>query len=292
MRSFPFAAGDEVLVTDLGYGAVTNAARHAATERGATVRAVAIPCPVRDPEDCVAAIVGAVAPRTRLAIVDHVTSESALVLPVREIVAGLKARGVSVLVDGAHAPGALELDVPSIGADWYIANLHKWACAPRGCGFLWAPAERQPGLHPAVISWGYGKSFLDEFDLVGTRDPSPMLAAPEGLSFMHELGLAAMRRYQHELAWEAGQMLAARWGTTFVTPRSMIGSMVTVPLPARAGAVAADAQRLRDALLYEDRIEVQMHAQRGELWARVSAQVYVEIADIERLAEAVLKRIQ
>lgn len=292
LRSFPFAAGDEVLVTQLGYGAVTNAARHAASERGATVRVVEIPYPVRDPADCVAAIVGAVASRTRLAIVDHVTSESALVLPVREIVAGLKARGVAVLVDGAHSPGALDLDLPSIGADWYTANLHKWACAPRSCGFLWAPAERQAGLHPAVISWGYCKSFLDEFDLVGTRDPSPMLAAPEGIAFMRELGLESMREYQRELAWETGQILTRRWGTTLVTPRSMIGSMITVPLPERAGAVAADAQKLRDTLLYEDRIEVQMHAQQGRLWARISAQVYVEIADIERLADRVLERIR
>lgn len=292
LRSFPFAAGDEVLVTHLGYGAVTNAARHAASERGATVRVVELPYPMSDSDLCIEVLLGAVGPDTRLAVVDHVTSESALVLPIAKIVAALKGRGVAVLVDGAHAPGALDLDVPAIGADWYVANLHKWACAPRSCGFLWAPPERQAGLHPTVISWGYGKSFLDEFDLVGTRDPSPMLAAPEGLAFMREMGLEAMRRYQHDLAWEAGQLLTAAWGTTLATPRSMIGSMIAVPLPPGAGAEPADAQKLRDALLYEDRIEVQMHAARGQLWARISAQVYVDLAGIERLAETVLRRIR
>jgi len=291
LRSFPFAAGDEVLVTDLGYGAVTHAARHAAGERGATVRAVEMPCPMRDPGEAADAIVLAVGPRTRLAIVDHVTSESALVLPVRDIVARLQQKGVAVLVDGAHAPGALDLDVPALGADWYVANLHKWAFAPRSAGFLWAPAERQPGLHPPVISWGWGKGFLAEFDLVGTRDPSPFLAAPAGIEFMRSLGVDAMRRYQREMAWEAGEVLTGRWDTRLETPRAMIGSMITVPLPERAGADPEAAQRLRDALLYQDRIEVQMHAYRGRLWARLSTPVYVERADIERLAEAVARRI-
>ncbi len=291
LRSFPFEAGDEALVTGLGYGAVTNAARHAAGERGATVRVAEIPYPVSDPGQVTEAILGAVTPRTRLAVVDHVTSESALVLPLREILDALRARGVAVLVDGAHAPGALDLDLEALGADWYVANLHKWAFAPRSCGFLWAPPERQEGLHPPVISWGYGHGFLAEFDLVGTRDPSPFLAAPAGIGFLRSFGVEALRAYQRERAWEAGRALADAWGTRLETPRSMIGSMVTVPLPERAGATPEDAQRLRDALLYEDRIEVQMHAARGRLWARVSTPPYVEAADFERLAGAVTRRM-
>ena len=291
LRSFPFAAGDEALVSDLGYGAVTFTARHATGLRGATVRVVEMPFPIRDPQQVVDAYANAVGPRTRLAIVDHITSSSALVLPVKEIVAALHARGVAVMIDGAHAPAQLDLDVPSIGADWYVANLHKWACAPRSCGFLWTPPERQDGLHPAVISWGYGQGYVAEFDHWGTRDPSPFLAAPAGLAFLRELGLEAMRKHQHELAWESGRILQSKWGTSIDTPRSMTAAMFTAPLPERAGSTEADAQRIRDALLDEERIEVQMHAWRGRLWARVCAQVYVEAADVERLAEAVLKRI-
>ena len=291
LRSFPFTAGDEVITSDLGYGAVTFTARHAAGLRGATLRIVEMPFPLRDPQQVVDAYVAAIGPRTKLAIVDHITSSSALVLPVREIVAALHARGVAVLVDGAHAPAQLDLDVPSIGADWYVANLHKWACAPRSCGFLWAAPDRQEGLHPAVISWGYGQGFETEFDHWGTRDPSPFLAAPAGIAFLRELGLEAMRKYQHELAWESGRILQSKWGTTVDTPRSMTAAMFTAPLPERAGSTDADAQRIRDSLLDEERMEVQMHAWRGRVWLRVCAQVYIEAGDVERLAEAVLKRI-
>lgn len=291
LRSFPFAAGDEVITSDLGYGAVTFTARYAAELRGATARVVEMPFPIRDPQQIVDAYVNAVGPRTRVAIVDHITSSSALVQPVKEIAAALHARGVAVMVDGAHAPAQLDLDVPSIGADWYIATLHKWACAPRSCGFLWAAPERQKDLHPAVISWGYQQGYVAEFDHWGTRDPSPFLAAPAGLAFLRELGLDAMRKYQHELAWESGRILMSRWGTSVDTPRSMTGAMFTAPLPERAGSTDAEVQKIRDALLAEERMEVQMHAWRGRLWARVCAQVYIEAGDVEKLAEAVLKRI-
>jgi len=291
LRSFPFAAGDEVLVNDLGYGAVTFSAQYAAGLRGATARAFEMPFPIRDPQQVVDAYVAAVGPKTRLAIVDHITSSSALVMPVKEIVAALHARGVQVLVDAAHAPAQLDLDVPSFGADWYVANLHKWACAPRSCAFLWAPPERQAMLHPPVISWGFGHGYVAEFEHWGTRDPSTFLAAPAGLAFLRELGVDAMRRYQHELAWETGRILTSRWGTTVDAPRAMTASMITVPLPARAGSTDAEAQALRDALLDEERMEVQMHAWRGRVWARVCAQVYVEAGDVEKLADAVIKRI-
>ncbi|MEI6245698.1 MAG: aminotransferase class V-fold PLP-dependent enzyme [Acidobacteriota bacterium] len=291
LRSFAFEAGDEVLVTDLGYGAVTYSAQYATSLTGATVRTVEMPFPVASEADVVAAWLNAVGPRTRLAIVDHITSASALVMPIKEIVAALKSRGVAVFVDGAHAPGQLDLDVPAIGADWYSANLHKWACAPRSCAFLWVAPERQATLKPTVTSWGFGQGFLNEFDHGGTRDPSPFLAAPAGIAFVRELGLDAMWRYQRDLAWEAGQFLASRWGTTVEAPPSMIAAMITVPLPARAARSDADVQALRDALLYEDRIEVQMHWWHGMAWARVCAQIYVELSDIERLADAVLRRI-
>lgn len=291
LRSFPFAAGDEVITSDLGYGAVTFTGRYAAGLRGATLRVVEMPFPIRDPQQIVDAYANAIGPRTKLAIVDHITSSSALVLPVKEITAALHARSVAVMIDGAHAPAQLDLDVPAIAADWYVANLHKWACAPRSCGFLWAPPGRQEDLHPAVISWGYQQGYVAEFDHWGTRDPSPFLAAPAGLAFLRELGLDAMRKYQHELAWESGRILQSKWGTSIETPRSMTAAMITVPLPERAGSTDADAQRIRDALLDEERMEVQMHAWRGRLWARVCAQVYVEAGDVERLADAVLKRI-
>ena len=290
LRSLPLAPGDEVLVTDLAYGAVTLAAAAVSDERGALLRTVAVPFPPRDPDDVVAAIAGALTPRTRLVIVDHVTAQTALVLPVAAVAAACRARGVPVLVDGAHAPGALALDIPSIGADWYAANLHKWAHAPRSCGILWAAPDRQASLHAPVVSWGHGKGFREEFEHTATSDPTSCLAAPEGIALLREWGFPGVLRYMHDLAWESGSILAERWGTTFQVPRAMVGSMATVALPKNAGALDEDAARVRLALLVEDRIEVQLHAWRGRLWARVSAQVYNDGSDVLRLADAVSRR--
>jgi isopenicillin-N epimerase len=225
--------------------------------------------------------------RCRLAIVDHVTSESALRLPAEAIVASCRARGVPVLVDGAHAPGAIPVDLGALGADWYAANLHKWAWSPRSCGILWAAPERQPGLHPPVISWGLDRGFTAEFDWIGTRDPSAALAAPAGIGLLEEAGALAVREYDHRLAWEAGALLAERWGTRLPAPEAMIATMITLPLPVRFGATPEAAASVRDRLLLEHRIEVQVHAWREALWARVSAQIYNDMGDVERLADAV-----
>lgn len=291
LRSVPLGSGDEVVISDLGYGAVALAAGVVTRDRGATLRTVEMPHPLRDSGDVVAAIAGALTPRTKLVVVDHITAQTALVLPVATIAAECHARGVPVLVDGAHAPGAIALDIPATGADWYAANLHKWAHAPRACGILWAKPEHQATLHHPVVSWGSGRGFHAEFEHQATSDPTSYLAAPEGIEVLREWGLNAVAAYIHDLACEAGRALTDRWGTTLNTPHDMIGAMVTVPLPEKAGTTTDDAARLRLALLVEDRIEVQLHAWRGRLWARVSAQVYNDRSDIMRLADAVLQRL-
>jgi isopenicillin-N epimerase len=290
LRSVALAPGDEILVTSLGYGGVTNAARYVARERGATVREVAIPASTERPEKVVEAIDAALGARTRLVVVDHIASDSALLLPVAEVAARCRARDVPVLVDGAHAPGSVPLDLPSIGADWYVGNLHKWAWAPRSTAILWARPERQAMLHPPVISWGLDQGFTTEFDLVGTRDPSPWLAAPAALELLAEFGAEEVRAYNHDLAFQAGERLAKRWGTEFRTPRSMVASMVSVPLPERCGGTSAEAGELRDRLLFEDGIELHIAAREGRLAARVAIQIYNDLADVDRLGEAIARR--
>ena len=290
LRSIALEPGDEILVSDQAYGGVVRAAIFIAGQRGATVATLSWPFPARDPQSYVDALERAITPRTRLALIDHVTSETALVLPLAELAGVCRARGVPVLVDGAHAPGAIDVDIEAIGVDWYAANLHKWAFAPRGCGVLWAAPERRADLHPAVLSWGLSNhDWLQEFDWTGTRDPSPWLAAPAGLDFMADvLGVAAMREHNHRLAWASAERLSARWGFEWSTPESMIGCMATLPLPARFGpADAVTAQRLRDALLDDNGIEVPVIARGGSLWVRLSLQVYNDDADIERLADAI-----
>jgi isopenicillin-N epimerase len=289
LRSFPLEAGDEILVTDLGYGGVTNAATFAARQRGASIRVVTTPYPVRSPGELTDAIVSALGPRTRLAVIDHITSQSALILPLAEIAAACHARGVAVLGDGAHAPGAVALDIPSLGVDWYVANLHKWMWVPRASGILWAAPERQTGLHPAVVSWGLDQGMSAEFDLPGTRDPSPHLAAPAALAVMREYGVEDVRKYNHSLAWAGAHHLATRWGTSFVVPESMVGTMATLEMPERLGRTAEEALTVRDRLLFDRNIEVQVHSFRDRLHVRICAQVYNTMADIEALAEAVLQ---
>jgi isopenicillin-N epimerase len=291
LQSLPLEPGDEVLVTDLGYGAIACAAEAATAARGATVRTVEMPYPLRDPRSVVDTVAAALTDRTRLVVIDHITARTALLLPVARVTAACRERGVPVLVDGAHAPGAIALDIPALGADWYVANLHKWAHTPRPCGVLWAAPGRQALLHPPVTSWGHGRGFLDEFEHVATSDPTAYLAAPEAMAVIAEWGLAVIVAYVNQLAWDAGALLTKRWRTTLDTPREMIGSMVTVPLPEAAGATDQDATRLRVALLEDDKIEVQLHAWRGRLWVRVSAQVYNDLADVERLAAAVERRV-
>ena len=290
LRSLSFAPGDEILVTSLGYGAITHAATYVARRQGAIVRTVALAPTCEDPAELVATIAAALGDRTRLAIVDHIASDSALLLPIVEIAACCRARGVPIFVDGAHAPGAVALDLPAIGADWYVGNLHKWAWAPRSSALLWVRPELQATLHPAVISWGLDQGFTTEFDLVGTRDPSPWLAAPAALELLAEFGAEEVRRYNHDLAFHAGERLAERWGTQFRTPRSMVASMVSVPLPERFGGTSAEAARLRDLLLFEDRIELHIAARGDRLAARVAIQIYNDLADVDRLGEAIAKR--
>ena len=290
LRSLPLKPGDEILIHDQSYGGVARAAAFIARERGATLATCTFPFPARDPAEFVRAVEQAITPRTRLALLDHVCSETALILPLAEMAAACRARGVPVLVYGAHAPGAIDVNIDALGVDWYAANLHKWAFAPRSCGVLWAAPQRRLNLHPGVLSWGItNDDWLQEFDWTGTRDPSPWLAAPAGLAFMRDvLGVAAMRAHNHHLAWQGAQRLAARWGRPWTTPEPMVGCMATVPLPARFGpADAATASRLRDALLFGHRIEVPVIARGDTLWVRLSAQVYNDESDIERLADAV-----
>ena len=291
LRSIALRPGDEIVVLDQAYGAVVKAAEFVARGAGARVVVAATPFPVSG--DATAAFVEAVeralTPRTRLAVIDHVSSETALTLPVAAMVAACRARGVPVLVDGAHAPGAIALDIEAVGADWYVANLHKWAFAPRACGLLWVAPAHRASLHPTVISWGLDAGLAQEFDWTGTRDPSAMLAAPSGIAFMRDvLGVDAMRTWNHDLVWRMAHELAARWGQPFATPEAMVGCMASVALPERIAALGASAApALKDWLFHERRIEAQVLAIRGRPHVRLAAQVYNDETDFERLAEAV-----
>jgi isopenicillin-N epimerase len=285
LRSMDLAAGDEILVLDHGYGAVVKTARYVAARVGARVVEAAIPFPAMDEAALVAEIAARIGPRTRLAVLDHITSPSALVLPVAAMAAACRAAGVPVLVDSAHAPGNVEFDVLELGADWVTGNCHKWLSAPKGCAFLWARRERQAGLHPVTISHGYGAGFLAEFDWTGTRDPSAYLSVGAALDHHERLGGAVLRERNTALASEATALLAARLGTESPTLGRAGGcamGLVRVPLPGTVDS--ARALSVRAALLKRD-TDAAVQALGGSAWLRVSAAAYNELNDFARLAE-------
>jgi isopenicillin-N epimerase len=291
LHTFDFRADDQLLILDHAYGAVKNAAEYTTRLRGACIRVVDMPDLTSGTEALVPAIEKALTSHTRLLLVDHITSDSALILPVAEIASLCHRRGIAVLVDGAHAPGAIPLNIASLGVDWYAGNLHKWAWSPRSSGVLWTHPARQNGLHHPVVSWGLDQGFVPEFDWPGTRDPTPHLVAPVAIQYMTELGLQSVQRYNHELAWSAGTAMASHWKTALLGPESAIGTMVSVTLPERLASTPEEAGRLRNALLFEDNIEVHVSAPRGRIHVRVSAQIYNDMDDVERLISSVDRRL-
>jgi isopenicillin-N epimerase len=301
LRSLSFEPGDELLVTDHEYNACRNALQYAATRMGAKVVVGPMPFPVESASRLTEAILSRATSRTRLALVDHITSQTALVLPIAQIVRELAARGVDTLVDGAHAPGMVPLQLEELGAAYYTGNCHKWICAPKTAGLLHVRPDRQKLIHPLSISHGLTSPrkdcsrFLIEFGWPGTWDPTPALSVPESLRFMASLlpgGWGEVQSRNRNLALEARKILCQTLQIPLPCPDECIGSMASVPLPD-----ASEEQRpvpplyidtLQDALLARHNIEVPVIHWPGfpKRLLRVSAQMYNKLADYEALSAA------
>lgn len=300
LRSLELAPGDELLTTSHAYNACRNALEFAARARGATLRTAPLPFPIEGPATVVERVLGACTPRTRLCLLDHVTSPTGLVLPVAELARELRARGVLSLIDGAHAPGMLALDVPAVGADLYTGNLHKWVCAPKGAAFLWARPEHQAWLRPTVIGHGANapagerSRFHQEFDWPGTDDPSAYLSVPCALRTLGSLvpgGWPALRARNAELARAARALLCERLDLAPPAPESMLGSLATLILPGLPPPPSAspfEVAPLQRALFERHKIEI-------PVWrfgapplslVRLSAQAYNDLDDYRALGEA------
>jgi len=273
---------------------------------GASVVIAAVPFPGTSPESALAAVLASVTPRTRLAVLDHITSASGLILPVAQLVAELSDRGIETLVDGAHAPGQVALDVPKVGATYYAANLHKWVCAPKGSGFLWVRPDRQAAIRPLAISHGANSPRRDrsrfrvEFDWTGTSDPSAYLAVPDAIQFGEGLitgGWAALRARNHVLAIAGRDLLCAALGVVIPAPDTMIGTMASVPLPIERSPGQVQGVDLYDDPVHDHlaglgmQVMVTPWPQRPDdgPWrrlVRISAAAYNNLEQFERLAEA------
>jgi isopenicillin-N epimerase len=298
-RSLNLKRGDEILTTDHDYNACHNVLAEAARRAGARLVVARVPFPIPHAEAVVEAVLQAVTRRTRLAMIDHVTSSTALVFPVARIVRELEARGVDTLVDGAHAPGMLPLRIAALRPAYYTGNLHKWVCAPKGAAFLWARADRQAGLHPAVISHGHNTprpgygAFQDRFDWAGTFDPTAWLCVGEAIRWMGSRlpgGWPELMRRNRALTRQARRLLCDRLGVAPPCPEAMLGSMATLPLPERfqgrpkAGKLDAEQLRLYDEFGLE--VPLSRCGRPERRYFRISAQLYNSLADYRRLAAA------
>jgi isopenicillin-N epimerase len=278
LRSLPFSAGDELLTTDHAYGACRNALDYAAERAGASVRVVRLPCPIDSPDQVVEAIVRGLTPRTRLALVDHITSPSALVLPVASIVEALSQRGVDTLVDAAHAPGMVPLALDALGAAYTTGNCHKWLCAPKGAAFLHVRRDRQAQVRPLSISHGATQSvpgrtrFELEHDWTGTDDPTPWLSVPAAIAFgasLFEGGWPAVYARSHDGARAARDRVLAVMGGPALCPDEMLGAMAAM-------VVRADlAQPTRPARDDERRSPAGLDPLQERLWTRFGIEIPV-----------------
>jgi isopenicillin-N epimerase len=296
LRSLEFRAGDELLTTTHVYPACRKAMEFVAARTGARVVLAAVPFPAKGEDDIVAPVLDAVTSRTRLALLDHVTSPTAIVFPVERLVADLRERGVETLVDGAHAPGMVPVDLDRLGAAFYTGNAHKWLCAPKGSAFLHVRRDLQRAIHPTVISHGYstdagGASFRAEFDWTGTSDPTPWLCIGDAIDTVGSLlpgGWSEVMAANRALALEARAILCAALDVSAPVPDSMIGSIASVPLPAPAPGSPAEGLS-HEGLMHwfrERGVEAWLYPWpcAGGKLIRVSAQLYNARAEYARLA--------
>jgi isopenicillin-N epimerase len=290
LRSLQFSAGDELLTTTHVYNAIRQAMRYISAKTGAAYREIDVPVPINSAADIEQPILRAITSRTKLLVIDHITSPTALVFPIRDILAACADRGVDVLIDGAHAPGMLPLDIQTLSPAYYAGNLHKWTCAPKGSAFLWVRPDKQSPIHPLVVSHFFEQGLAKEFGWQGTRDISAWLSVPRALRFMAEIGWNAVMTHNHAMAVWANQFLCQRWNVKSISPvdGSLLGSMATVLLPPPLDQLPVeDVLKLQQNLHDQHRIEVPIMTWSGRNYVRPCCQIYNVAADIHRLADAI-----
>jgi isopenicillin-N epimerase len=299
LRSLQLGEDDEVLITNLGYNACNNAARFVCERSGARLVTVDVPFPCTGPEEVLERVLAAVTERTTIAVLDHITSATGLVLPIAHLVDALQDRGVDVLVDGAHAPGQVPLDLGALGAAYYTGNCHKWLCTPKGSAFLHVRADRRDRIHPTVISHGANTErpgatrLQDQFDWPGTVDFSPWLCIPAALDLFSRAvpeGWDGVRARNHGFVVEARARLTAALGIAAPAPEDMLANLVALPLPGDGpeGHGAFDLDPLHVALFEKHAIEVPVFPGpvQGQRLLRVSGQLYNGDDDLDALLAA------
>jgi isopenicillin-N epimerase len=285
-RSLELRPGDEVLSTDHEYGAIERTWTYNCEKRGARYVARPLPLPLESPEQVVEQVWAGVNERTRVIAISHITSPTAVILPVAEICRRAREAGIITVIDGAHAPGQIDLDMRAIGADYYGGNCHKWLSSAKGAGFLYARPEMQARLEPLIVGWGWrarrpsGSDYIDYFDWLGTDDPAAFLSVPAAIAFQRQNDWSAVRQACHALASEARARVAVLTGLPQPYPDTpeWYAQMTLLPVP----APAAELQR---RLWEEFKVEIPGVAWQGHNFLRISVQAYNTPSDVERLVE-------
>ena len=280
-RSLELRPGDEILATELEYGACDLAWEWLCARTGARFVRASMPLPVAGDEDVVAALFARRTERTRAVFVSHITSATALRLPVAAIVARARAEGLVSIVDGAHAPAQVPLDLDALGADFYAGNCHKWLCAPKGAGFLHVRPEHQGRVDGAIVSWGYREpaTFISRTERQGTHDAAAYLAVPDAIAFQRDRDWDEVRERCRALALEARDALCALFGTEPIAPPELLAQMASVRLPPDCDGAELERR------LWAERIEIPAMRPQKDL-LRISVAAYTSREDVERLLDA------
>ena len=294
-QSLDLAEGDEILTTDHEYAALDKTWAYVARRTGALVVPVAIPLPLTDAQTFTDAILAGITPRTKVLFLSHITSATALVFPIEDVVAEARARGIITVVDGAHTPGHIPLNLTALDADYYAGNCHKWLMAPKGSAFLYVRRELQAAINPLVISHGWtadardpgttgvfgNTPFIDGLEMQGTRDPSAWLSVPDAITFRRQHGWDDVAARCRDLVQDTGARVAAMTGLPpLSSPRFCAPQMVAMPVP------TCDPMALKLALLQDYAIEIPCYAWKDQTIVRVSAQGYNTVAQMDRLVTA------
>lgn len=298
LTSFPFEPGDEWLVSSHAYGACMQSMRHFCERNKIRLHVVEIPFPVEDDQQILKAIEEKITDRTRLALIDHVSSATGMVFPIKKMVDFLRQNGVSSLVDGAHAPGMVHLDIRELNPDFYVANCHKWICAPKGSAFMYVKNERKECVKPLIISHyndmdSHGTShWANQFMWDGTHDFSAYFCVGDTLDYIEKLqpdGWEGVMRSNHELVWNAGNLIAEKLGFELPLKEAYIGSILTLPMPEGEEGFPKfnETPPLKQELYekYQIQVPVFMFPKAPRQWLRISSQLYNNIGQYEYLAD-------
>ncbi|KAK6170132.1 hypothetical protein SNE40_018601 [Patella caerulea] len=294
IRSSSIKAGDVILILSITYGAVKKLLKQIVLETGAVLKEIEVTFPVTGEQQLIDLVEKEIVDdKIKLAIFDHIPSNTPIILPVQELIKLCHSRNIKVLIDGAHALGSLSLNLKSLNADFYVSNAHKWFCCPKGAAFLYVKPVHQTSTRPLVISHGFGSGFNSEFIWSGLHDYSSYLALPTVIEFWEKVGFEKVLKHNQDLAKKAGRLLCKAWGTELMAPEEMFGAMTLVKLPWKINKsknlTYTDGEAIQNTLYTDYDIEVPMKCIGGAICVRISAHIYNTIDEYQILATAILE---